>query len=50
MRHLKREPLELHVKNKLKSLEDNEKDAHRVIMQLNEIMGSCAESCCLTKK
>jgi len=29
--------LESHVKNKLKALEDNEKDAHGVIMQLNEI-------------
>ena len=46
----RRELLDSHVKDKLKALEDNEKDAHSVIMLLNEIMGSCAESCGLTKK
>ena len=42
--------MEPHVKNRLKALEHNEKDAHSVIMLLNEIMDNCAESCGLTKK
>ena len=42
--------MESHLKNKLRELENNENDAHSVIMQLNETMGCCAESCGLTEK
>ena len=42
--------LKSHVNNKLKSLKDNKKDTHGIIMQLNEIMDSCSESCVLSKK
>jgi len=33
----------------LKGLKENENDAHGVIMQFNEIMGSSAELCGRTK-
>ena len=40
----------MQVTDKMKALGDDGKDAHGIITELNGLMGSCAESCNLTKK
>lgn len=45
----KRELMKLHITNKLKALEEDGKDIHGIIMELNEIICSCAASCNLNK-
>ena len=42
--------MKLHVTNKLKASEEDGKDIHGIITELNEIICSCAVSCNLTKK